>query len=447
MKGRFFLTGIILLLLFTVAVTQRAPGQDGNGEEPRFSVDIVVVGSGIPALTAALEATRLGAEVLLLDNAALRDEFPFPLGGRFVALGPAAGLAEEGAGELDLLDSIRRGSPGIEEALLREILQAGRETLAWLALETGLSFSFTGEDPYHVYDPVFINPDLLAEELRSALLPRLAVMIPDGEPVEILITSGGRVAGLHFLDGRGRTNTVMAQAVILATGGFVGNRDFMQAHAPQVASLPFKGRQSGIGGEAFSLTRPFRARVSHGERVLVSPVLVPEGRPVTPSDYSLLSQGHWFTGAGNDVTADATLAMTAGEGKLKDFLQREEDIFLIFAAEEKTPWPGLYLIRTATELAEYTGIPLAQSEEISGRLPFPYSLGQLELEVFYNMGGLAANAEGQVLGPIRAIPGLYVLGEAAGNLHGEAIYPGLPLTEALVMGRSVGRNAAFFSRR
>jgi urocanate reductase len=447
-KGRFFLTGFILLLLFTVAVTQTAPSQDDNGEDSLLSVDIIVVGSGIPALTAALEATRLGAEVLLLDNAALRDEFPPPLGGRFVAFEPAEEPAEEEQGEeLRLLESIQRASPGIEKTLLTELLQAGRETLEWLTLETGLSFSFTGEDPYHVYDPVFTDPDLLAEELRTALLPRLAVMIPDGEPLEILVSPGGNVEGLRFLDRRGKANTVMAQAMILATGGAVGNSEFMQAYAPSLASVPFTGRQSGTGGEAFALTRPLRARVSHGERVLVSPVLHPLGMAVTPPNYPRVGQGYWFTAAGSDVTAAAVQAMTGGERSLRVFLEGQEGVYLLFAGGQQEAWPGLRRINTVLELAEYTGISLEACEEISRRLPLPYALGRLELELFYSMGGLAAGANGQVMGPIRPILGLYALGEAVGNLHGEGIYPGLPLTEALVAGRSVGREAAFFSRR
>ena len=448
MKGRFFLTGFILLLLFTVAVTQTTPGQDDNGEDSLLSVDIVVVGSGIPALTAALEATRLGAEVLLLDNAALRDEFTPPLGGRFVTFEPEEGMEEEEqAGDLRLLESIEKASPGIEKPLLAELLQAGRETLEWLTLETGLSFLFAIDDPYHVYDPVFADPELLQEALRAVLLPRLAVIIPDGEPLEILVTPGGKVAGVHFLDRRGTANTVMTQAVLLATGGAVGNEEFMQTYAQTVASLPFTGRQSGTGGEAFALTRPLGARVSHGERVWVTPVLQPSDRAVTPAHYPLLGQGYWFDAAGSDVTTATLQAMEAGEASLKVFLEGQGGAFILFAGEQQKAWPGLRPILTAFELAEYTGFSLEVSEEIGRRLPLPYTLGKLDLELFYTMGGLAADTKGQVMGPVRVISGLYVLGEAAGNLHGEGIYPGLPLTEALVMGRRVGREAAFFSRR
>ena len=445
MKGRFFFTGFILLLLFTVAVTQTSPGQDDSGEG-LLSVDIVVVGSGIPALTAALEATRLGAEVLLVDNAALRDEFPPPLGGRFVTFEPEQEAdEEERAGNLRLLESIEKVSPGIENPLLTELLQAGRETLEWLTLETGLSFAM--EDLYHVYDPVFADPDLLAEALRAALLPRLAVIIPDGEPLEILVNPGGNVVGLHFLDQRGTAKTVMAQAVLLATGGAVGNEEFMQTYAQSVSSLPFTGRQSGTGGEAFALTRPLRARVSHGERVWVTPVLNPPNRAVTPTVYPLLGQGYWFDAAGSDVTARATQAMEAEEAGLRVFLEGQGEVFIIFAGEQRAAWPGLRPIFTSVELSEHTGFSLEVSEDISRRLPLPYTLGKLDLELFYTMGGLAADSAGQVMGPVKIISGLYVLGEAAGNLHGEGIYPGLPLTEALVMGQRVGREAAFYSRR
>ncbi|HHX76896.1 MAG TPA: FAD-binding protein, partial [Firmicutes bacterium] len=75
--------GIILLAVLITALALARPQATESPPLPT-SVDVVVVGRGLPALAAALEANRQGAEVMILDSQQLREDFFYPLGGSFV---------------------------------------------------------------------------------------------------------------------------------------------------------------------------------------------------------------------------------------------------------------------------------------------------------------------------------------------------------------------------
>ncbi len=451
MKGRYILTGLLLLLLFTAAVSQTLHDEDIVEDLPS-SFDIVVAGSGLPALTAALQASLLGAEVMLLNHQDLRDEFFPPLGGRFVAFAPEE--EEEGEGEelpegnRQLLYSIMEASPGIQTALLADLLLEGRDTLEWLSRETGLSFPFAPEDPHHSYAPPFRNPEALLTGVEGALAPRLAAEIPGGKPLEILASAAGQVEGVRYQDASGREHTVTTRSVILAPGGYLGHRDFMEAHSLEAASLPLKVREAGISGTAYELTRPFRVLLANPERVYMPLFLYPREVPIREGDFVNLSQGDWFTGQGEEVTSEAVEALTAGEDALQKFvLSKQGELLLVYPEGREWELPGLVYAGSIRDLAEITDIPQGRLEEIAARRPLPYYIGWVAPVPLYSLGGIATDARGRVLGATGALPGFYALGEAAGGLHGQGVYPGLPLTEALVMGRRVGREAALYSRR
>jgi hypothetical protein len=65
----------------------------------------------------------------------------------------------------------------------------------------------------------------------------------------------------------------------------------------------------------------------------------------------------------------------------------------------------------------------------------------------YCLGGIAVNEHGQLLQNGKPVTGLYGVGEITGGLHGTGLAPGAALTEAIVFGRHVGREAALQSQK
>merc|ERR1719378_263749 len=62
--------------------------------------------------------------------------------------------------------------------------------------------------------------------------------------------------------------------------------------------------------------------------------------------------------------------------------------------------------------------------------------------IHYCMGGLQTTVEGECIKGGKALPGLYVAGEAAGGVHGNNRLGGNSLLDCVVFGRVAGRNAA-----
>lgn len=81
--------------------------------------------------------------------------------------------------------------------------------------------------------------------------------------------------------------------------------------------------------------------------------------------------------------------------------------------------------------SRFVGVPELDEE---------FYVGTVTLVLHYNMGGLAIDAQGHVLGKERQpIAGLYACGEVTGGVHGSNRLAGNSLLECVVYGRIVSR--------
>ena len=72
----------------------------------------------------------------------------------------------------------------------------------------------------------------------------------------------------------------------------------------------------------------------------------------------------------------------------------------------------------------------------------PYLVALVEPVVHYCMGGVAIDADAQVLDPQRRpIPGLFAAGEVTGGVHGANRLGGTSLAECVVFGKVAGQRA------
>merc|ERR1719456_1748743 len=72
----------------------------------------------------------------------------------------------------------------------------------------------------------------------------------------------------------------------------------------------------------------------------------------------------------------------------------------------------------------------------------PFYVAIITPVIHYCMGGLETTTEGECMKNGRALPGLYVAGEAAGGVHGNNRLGGNSLLDCVVFGRVAGRNCA-----
>merc|ERR1712056_47851 len=72
----------------------------------------------------------------------------------------------------------------------------------------------------------------------------------------------------------------------------------------------------------------------------------------------------------------------------------------------------------------------------------PFYVAIITPVIHYCMGGLQTTVEGECIKGGKALPGLYVAGEAAGGVHGNNRLGGNSLLDCVVFGRVAGRAAS-----
>ncbi|HHX77991.1 MAG TPA: FAD-binding protein, partial [Firmicutes bacterium] len=346
-----------------------------------------------------------------------------------------------------VLAQIMAFAPKTNKINLRKVLVESVDTLAWLSEYQDLALTTRPPDKFRYYSPYFEDTVLLEERLWQFIKLRCTYVLKEAEPLAIEFSPAGEVKGMEIATSKGVIK-VTARSVILAAGGFSGNKDYLAEYYPKAARLDCSFRTGGTKGIVLDLVKDIEADIIKAQRIYFVPVLFPAQKLIDKSQYPDLMKGIWLDRHGEDITESALEVLRAGSEKdVTDwFLNRAgQPFYLLFPGNREAALPGLVPVFSLTQLSSQTDIPAEILVKALAGGPPPYYLGTLELQPLYNMGGLAADEQGRILKHGAAIPGLYGAGETVGWLHGETIFPGLPLTEGLVMGRIAGREAACFA--
>ncbi|MDP8940014.1 MAG: FAD-dependent oxidoreductase [Actinomycetota bacterium] len=171
---------------------------------------VIVVGGGLAGLVAALRATELGAQVTLLEKGGR-------LGGSFVYSSGFIWSYKD-------LATFRREAPGGDVTLQRLILERLPESLEWLerrgapvrTRETGNPLTFGAR----------LDPELTVAALAEGITTADGRILLE-RSLHGLMANEGRISGA-MVGGDGRTE--VADAVVLASGGFAGNPELVRRY-------------------------------------------------------------------------------------------------------------------------------------------------------------------------------------------------------------------------
>jgi len=279
------LVSVSLILVLVGAVVSCAQSQVQKGPKGgEYSTDIVVVGSGVAGLAAAIEAADNGAKVILLEKNEKTGGASSFSGGEAIAAGTdmqkADGIDDRWENLADYW--ITKGEGRINEAMVRGIASNAPATINWMKTN-GVAFM------EHLQTPTsqpWANPKRTHKtangagtgftEPLTATAQKKGVTVWTATPATGLITEGGAVTGVTAITSSGQALTIKAKQVILATGGYDSNDELMKQYSPLIVARGYLGDAHNGDGLLWA-------------RSLGSPIIAGGGGVVLTINYNLMA--------------------------------------------------------------------------------------------------------------------------------------------------------------
>jgi fumarate reductase flavoprotein subunit len=439
--------------------------------------DLIIVGGGLAGLTAGVRAAELGLCPLVLEQG---DGVDYPCNSRQSGGILHIGFHDPYRPEHELVQVIERVSSGeANPALALALAQTGARLIPWLQAHGARFMRFNQQEGYRwcMSPPRALRagldwrdrgPDMVLRQLVQKLVA-LGGMLQLKARVRELLMENGRCIGVQG-ECDGQPRAWRASACVLADGGFQSNRVLIERFVtPRFASLFQRGARTGFG-DGLQMAEAAGAALTDCSRfyghLLCSDAWsndqvwpYPEVDSIATAGIVVDSLGRRFVDEGRSgVNLANQVALHAnGEGLFAVF---DTEIWAGPGTTARIPANPLLeraggtILRagSATDLALQMGVPadaltrtlaeynqaldrgtLGSLEVPRSQVVKPYPVrGQLMAipispGITYTMGGIAIDAQAQVLGADETpIPGLFAAGATTGGLEGgkEAAYIG-----------------------
>ncbi|AZS73391.1 L-aspartate oxidase [Streptomyces lydicus] len=410
-----------------IRLTAPAPGWS-------IEADVVVVGSGVAGLTAALRCAAAGRRTVVVTKAHLDDGST-----RWAQGGIAAALGDGDTPEQHLADTLVAGAGLCDETAVRTLVTEGPDAVHRL-IGTGARFdtapgsdeiALTREGGHHRRRIAHAGGDATGAEISRALVEAVRAAglrtIENALVLDLLTDAEGRTAGvtLHVM-GEGQhdgVGAVHAPAVVLATGGM--GQVFSATTNPAVST-----------GDGVALALRAGAEISDLEFVQFHPTVLYLG-PEAEGQQPLISEAVRGEGA-HLVDADGTRFMV-GRHELAELAPRDIVAKAIMGQAHEQGVEHMYLdgrhfgaqmweTRFPTILAACRSHGIDPVTE-----PIPVAPA-----AHYASGGVRTDLRGRT-----TVPGLYACGEVAcTGVHGANRLASNSLLEGLVFAERIAADIA-----
>lgn len=459
--------------------------------------DIVVIGSGLAGLAAAIEAREAGASVAVLEKMAVTGGNTRISDGGLAAPGnflqKRMGIAD--SPELFREDMLKAGMGLNHPELVKIVAEKAAAVIDWTREALGVQYlqrldRFGGHSAARsLTTRSHSGVDIIKAQEKK--LRELGVKIRTRCLLTALITDNrGAVRGVEFQPGYRfpeETDTPKitlraGRAVVLATGGFGRDVEFRRLQNPilneSIGSTNHRGATSEglvaalrIGAAPIHLswiqTGPWacadEAGYGKGSR-FASYSVYPTGILVDPATGRRIVNEWADRRIRSDAiirTGRACVGIVDAEGARQDSRSLEtclknekvKGFEKLADLADAYGMPAGELIETVEEYnrritqggTDEFGKPLHQGPRPLSEPPF-YAI-RLWPKVHYTSGGVGINSRAQVLNLTgRPVPNLFAAGEVCGGIHGASRLGSCALTECLVFGRIAGQQAAVSPR-
>jgi len=471
---------------------------DANAAKPLPSkwddeYDVLVVGSGYAALSAAIEAHEAGVKVAILEKMKVAGGNSIINGGLLAAPGTPL-QAKEGIKDspaVYLADMLKAGLNLNHIELARIVAEQVRDALMW-TIDMGVEYKprlnhLGGHSVPRTYNTTNSSGSGIVRVMLDKV-KSLGIPLKTRTKVTTLFQDdSGRIQGVevrerykHGDETSGKVKAIRARkGVILATGGFSKDEPFRKAQDPRLAAEfnVDSTNQPGATSEAMREAMRIGGNPVHLSWIQLGPWASADEQGFgVGSMFSILAAfpfgfmvdadtGKRFVNEladrktradimltrkrppvvitdQNGVEFASTLPQCLERGVVKKYDSIEE-----VAAANDIPVSAL----TET-LGKYNGY-VAKGEDVEfgkrfreghGQLKAPFYAIRLWPKVHHTMGGLQIDTEARVISndTWKPIDGLYAAGEVCGGVHGASRLGSCAIAECLVFGRIAGKVAA-----
>jgi NADH-dependent fumarate reductase subunit A len=390
-----------------------------------MQVDILVIGSGIAGMMAAIEAKELGSNVAIVTKKSPMANNSFMAKG-----GINAALNNMGDGdsiENHIQDTLKSGLGLAEEEAVRIFCENAPQVVRDLHRKYKVPFTTLpdgrlAQRPFGgtKYKRTCYAADATGPAIMKALnktLKELEIQTITNHFALNLLINDGKVAGATFLDEEtNEVKVIQAKAIIVATGGYAG---LYRGYTTNITDATGDGVAMGLraGLEAMDLEFiQFHPTGLEGTNFLISEAARAEGGKLINSD------GKEFVDELNTrdfVTRAIVKQLQRGKKVYLDLTMVDEEII------------NTKLINLKKRVKSLKGIDIAKE---------PIPINPL---AHYTMGGIKTDTYG-----FTSIEGLFYAGEAGNNgVNGANRLGGNSLSEGAVFGKLTGYEAVKYSHR
>ena len=448
--------------------------EGGEKTYETLETDIVIVGAGGAGMTAAINATQAGKNVIVLEK------MPYAGGNTTKATGGMNAAethyqAEQGiedSVEQFVEDTMKGGHDLNDRDLVTAMAANSAKAIDWLdsigAPLPKVSFSggATNKRIHSPEDGSGVGAYLVTSFLRT--MDEMGIEVMYDTKATSLMTLDGAVVGVQA-ESDSAYYTIKAKAVILATGGFGNNEDLVVHYKPDLKGTVTTSAP-GVTGDGIRMAEAVGAALVDIDQIQLHPtveqstsMLITEG---VRGDGAILvnQEGKRFINEllTRDVVSAGELAQPGSyayiifdqhlrdglkaiekyvstgitvQGDTIEELAEQLDIDPATLADTLNKWNQYVADQNDPDFQRTTGMDADLSEA-------PYYAIKIAPGIHHTMGGVKINTSAQVIDVNGdPIPGLFAAGEVTGGVHGGNRIGGNAVADIVVFGNIASQSA------
>ena len=380
----------------------------------QIDTDVLIIGTGIAGIRAAIEVSRLGKRVLLLSKSPLGKATNTTLGGGGFVCSTHDFTVDE-----HVKRTMSSGRMINDRTLVERFTEKAESAIKGL-MDMGLEGEFHATG-FRCRSPFLIGGPMITRALAATCRASDVDIMENIMVTDLIVAEDACYGALGFNKKDGEWFGFRAKAVILATGG-AGGIYSRNDNAP------------GITGDGYALALeadlelldmefvqfyPLVYAGSGRTRMIILPMFADAGMILNKNGEDLKEKYHLHKKPVAAVSRDQLAQALFREIEAGNGIDGAVHLDLLKGDQGELPYPEELLSRIKRKIPYHTG---------------PVKIAPAG---YHTMGGIPIDADCRT-----GLKGLYAAGEVAGGIHGANRMGGNAYSECLVFGALAGRAAA-----